>query len=209
MSYKTITKASYQATADAFASKVADLAPLKSIEKFMALLPPKSKIIDVGCGSGRDAKVFTDKGVDVLGIDFCPNLIEIAKETAPSAHFQIMDMEEMSFPAQFFDGAWVAASLFHLPKKAIPSVLKNIHTFLKNKGAFYLSVMEGSGEHLLKDHRYEGHVEKFWSYFEENELQKLLEEIDFEILELERVDNTKAYQLRPYFRAICQKKEMS
>jgi SAM-dependent methyltransferase len=91
--YKKITKESYQSTAEEFARNVDDLAPTGSIEKFIKLLPPKAKIIDIGCGSGRDAKLFTNMGATVLGIDFSSNLIDIAKRKAPLAEFQLNDIK--------------------------------------------------------------------------------------------------------------------
>lgn len=62
MLHKTISQKSYQTTAKEFAKNVADLAPLESIQQFVDLLPPHAKIIDIGCGSGRDAKIFNEKG---------------------------------------------------------------------------------------------------------------------------------------------------
>src|SRR4051812_15222740 len=81
---KEITQQSYEATAAEFAHNVADLAPLASIEKFVKMLPPKAKILDIGCGSGRDAKIFSSQGAHVIGIDFCSNLLEIAKKHSPT-----------------------------------------------------------------------------------------------------------------------------
>ncbi len=73
---------------------MADLAPIKSMEKFIAFLPPKPKIIDIGCGSGRDAKILSSMGADVLGIDFCSNIIDIAKINAPQSQFEVMDLRQ-------------------------------------------------------------------------------------------------------------------
>ena len=53
---KEITKESYQATANEYTQNVVNLAPTGSIERFINFLPPNAKIIDIGCGSGRDAK---------------------------------------------------------------------------------------------------------------------------------------------------------
>lgn len=204
MSYKKITQASYQATADKFADKVANMAPLQSIEYFARLLPSQAIILDVGCGSGRDAKVFTEKGIKVVGIDFCSNLIEIAKATAPLADFHVMDMESLTFPPRSFDGVWSASSLHHLPKKNIPAVLKQIHALLKDGGYFYLSLKKGSGEVLEEDRRY-GAFEKFWAFFQEEELKKVLEEAYFKILDFAEVERQDDYQTHPFFRVFCQK----
>ena len=206
MSCKEITKESYEATAQAFADKVADLAPIGSIERLMNMLPPNPKIIDIGCGSGRDAKIFTERGVSVVGIDFCPNFIEIARAKAPLAEFQVMDIEQLHFSARTFDGAWAATSLLHIPKKDIPAVLQRIHFILKENGVFYLSLKEGQGEVLENDSRYSGEFKKFWSFFEEEELKKFLQEAHFNILSFERVEKHHNYQSHACFRVFCQKK---
>ncbi|WED42590.1 class I SAM-dependent methyltransferase [Legionella cardiaca] len=205
MSNKEITKQSYQATAVEFANNVADLAPIASIEKFIKLLPPKAKIIDIGCGSGRDAKIFSNMGADVLGIDFCSNLIDIAKKNAPLSEFQVMDFETMNFPAASFDGAWSACSLGHSSKKILPDILKNIHLLLKENGYFYLALKKGSGESLDKDLRYEGDVKKFWAFFEEEELMNILQAAHFKILDFDTVEKKFTYQSHPALRIFCQK----
>ncbi len=204
-SMKETTKASYQLTAQAYANNVAPLAPLGSIERFTKLLPLKAKIIDIGCGSGRDAKLFNNRGVDVVGIDFCPNLLEIAKNEAPLSEFHLMDIESMQFPDSTFDGVWAACSLSHISKNALPEVLKKIHLLLKEGGYFYLALKEGMGEILEKDSRYEGNVEKFWSYFEADELKNFLQAAHFKILECDLVEKSHHYQNRLAFRVFCQK----
>lgn len=136
---KEITKASYQATAQQFSRNVANLAPLESIEQFSKLLLQKGKIIDLGSGSGRDAKIFTEMGVSVLGIDYCLTFIDIAKAHAPLADFQLQDIENMTFPEDSFDGAWACCSLGHIAKNKILNVLK--------KDAYlYLALKKGTGE---------------------------------------------------------------
>lgn len=202
---KEITKESYQATAQQFAQNVANLAPIESIEKFIKLLSTQSKIIDLGCGSGRDAKIFTSMGIDVLGIDYCSNLIDIAKSHAPLANFKLMDIEMMSFPASSFDGVWSACSLAHISKKIFPDVLKKINFILKKNGCFYLALKKGSGEVLERDSRYDGDFKKFWSFFEEEELKNLLQEAQFKMIEFDTVEKSNPYQTHSSFRVFCKK----
>lgn len=205
MSYQFITKESYELTAEEFAQNVAPLAPRASIERFSQLLPKKAKIVDIGCGSGRDAKIFDELGVQVLGIDFCSNLLEIAKKQAPHGQFQLMDVENIAFEQNSFEGAWAGCILSHIPKAKIPAVLKKIHFILKNEGYFYVTVKKGEGELIEKDTRYESQVEKFWSFFEEEEFKNFLEKAGFKILELCTVDKQFSYQTNPAIRAFCQK----
>ncbi|KTC66332.1 S-adenosyl-L-methionine-dependent methyltransferases (plasmid) [Legionella adelaidensis] len=203
--YKKITKESYQATAQEFARNVDDLVPTGSIEKFIKLLPPKAKIIDIGCGSGRDAKLFTNMDAIVLGIDFSSNLIDIAKRNAPLAEFQLMDIETMNLPAASFDGAWAACSLGHISKKIFPDVIKRIHFLLKEKGYFYLTLKKGANEILEQDFRYDGDIKKFCAFYEEEELKNILQEAQFKILEFDIIEKQHAYQTHDALRVFCQK----
>lgn len=199
------TKESYQATAREFADNVAELAPLASIEKFAKFLPPSAKIIDIGCGSGRDAKIFSERGFDVTGIDFCPSLIEIARSHAPLAQFHLMDIEKMDFPVNAFNGAWAACSLLHITKDALPAVLEKIHAMLKKDAYFYLTFKKGNLETVEQDVRYKGNVRKFWAYYQEHELKELLQLAEFKILDFATVEKTNPYQTHAAFRVFCQK----
>lgn len=205
MSFKETTLASYQATAEQFALNVAELAPFESIERFCKLLPTKARIIDIGCGTGRDAKVFSEKGLSVVGIDLCPNMIKLAKAHAPLADFRRMDIEAMSFPEASFDGAWAGASLLHIPKNTISVVLDSIYLMLKPQGIFYLTLREGIGEELQTDLRY-GDFKKFWAFYEQNELNEVVKSSGFTILESCIIEKRFAYQQGPSIRIFCQKK---
>ena len=175
------------------------------MEKFISLLPPKAKILDVGCGSGRDAKIFTEKGLSVVGVDFSQNLIDIASAHAPKAEFHVMDIESINFPSASFDGIWSLCSLLHFPKKVLPNIIKNIHSLLKEDGYFYMALKKGRGEVLEKDTRY-GDFEKFWAFYEEDELRQIFESAQFNILELCSVEKTSAYQTHDAIRVFAQKK---
>ncbi len=205
MNYKQITQESYNATANEFAANVINLAPLESIKSMISRLAENPQIIDIGCGSGRDAKHFSELGAIVTGIDFSEKLLEIAKNHAPQAQFLNMDIENMSFDEGTFDAAWAACSLMHIPKLSLPKVLKQIHRFLKNEGYFYLALKQGKNETFERDMRYEGNVRKFWSYYEQDELRKILIDAHFSILEFELIGRTHHYQTHDAFKILCQK----
>ncbi len=200
-----ITQESYEATAQLFAEKVADLAPMESIKKFMGFLPDNPQILDVGCGSGRDAKIFAELGASVLGIDFSTQLLNIAKKHAPDAEFQFMDINALSFPEDCFDGVWAACSLGHISKEGFSAVLTKIHTIIKPKGCFYLALKKGSSQGLEVDGRYEGNFQKFWAYYEEKELKTLLKAAKFEIVMFDVVEKKQEYHTHDSLRVFCQK----
>ena len=205
MSSKETTQLSYEKTAQAFADKVVNLAPKDSIEKLMSVLLPNPRILDIGCGSGRDANIFQSMEAEVVGIDFCAHLLEIAKANAPLVDFQLMDIENLDFPDETFDAAWAACSLAHLPKSALPAVLQKIHQILDEDGYFYLTLKKGTGEGLEVDERYEGAVQKFWAYYEADELKKLLLNANFNILSFDLVEKSSPYHSHLAFRVFCKK----
>lgn len=131
-------------------------------------------------------------------------MIEIAKKQAPLAEFQVADIETITFPLSSFDGAWAGCIFSHTPKKILPQVLRNIHAALKLKGCFYLTVKKGIGEELQKDLRY-GNVEKFWSFFDQDEIVGYVETAQFKIIDCCTVEKKFAYQTHPSVRIFCQR----
>lgn len=178
---KEVTIDSYNKTADAYAAQVAGLFLKKDAEPFLSYLAPGSLILDFGCGSGRDANAFTEKGYSVIGIDLSEKMLEIARKTAPKAEFRLMDIVNLEFPDSHFDGVWAIASLLHVPKQDVPNAVGGVYRVLKNNGIWHLSVKEGSGEVMKPDARYGG-VEKFWNFFAKDELESHLQTAGFSIL---------------------------
>ncbi len=57
------------------------------------------KLIDLGCGSGTFAKLACDAGFGVLGVDFSPAMIEIARGVAPEADLRRASLFDLELPA--------------------------------------------------------------------------------------------------------------
>jgi SAM-dependent methyltransferase len=205
---KLVTLNSYDVSTVEYAKNTEQLHPQEEAQRFLNMLPScGAKIIDIGCGPGRDVKKFLDHGVDVVGIDFSPNMIEAAKKNAPEGVFHVMDIESLTFPSETFDGAWSSCSLLHIPKKNIPFVLNKIHAVLKPNGILYVSVKQGrssADEMLVPDSRYEG-LEKYWSFFEESELIHLLNHSGFKIIHVMTFNPSKDYETHPIIKVFAQK----
>lgn len=194
---------SYESSACDYARNVDGLHPYKEAEKFLSLIPPGGSIIDIGCGSGRDVKKFSQHGFHVTGIDFSPSMIEIAKSNAPKATFKILDMHSLNLE-ETFDAAWANASLLHIRKIHLPKVLEKIFSVLNDNGLFYIKMKQGGHEGVEIDNRYEN-LPKFYAYFEENELKSLLIEAGFDLLDMFTTGKESSYQTHPYVHAFCKK----
>lgn len=80
-----------------------------------AMLPPRSRVLDAGCGPGRVGAHLYQRGHRVVGVDADPLLIEAARHDHPGPHWCVGDLAELDLPAQGidarFDGAVVAGNV--------------------------------------------------------------------------------------------------
>ena len=125
----------YEQTADLYNSLYPDV-NRKNIDFFIKQLKGKN-ILDIGCGSGRDAEYFVNKGLDVAGIDLSDRFIEISRAKVPNAKFIKMDMRNIDFPLESFDGIWSMASILHIPKIEAKNTIKQLRKVLKTNGIIY------------------------------------------------------------------------
>tara|TARA_Y100000034_G_scaffold121692_1_gene166255 strand:+ start:175 stop:777 length:603 start_codon:yes stop_codon:yes gene_type:complete len=149
------------------------------LNKFISLIPKQGKILDVGCGAGRDVQYFMDESLDVLGIDAADKLIGKAKELVPNGKFEVMNMENINFQWEF-DGIWALDAISYLPKDNILDVLTKFNKSLKDQGVLFISVREGEGEDVLK-HEKLGKEEIPIAFFKKEELEEMLKETGFDV----------------------------
>lgn len=202
--YRDVTRRSYDETAVQYQENNAKLQPEVKAKAFLSYLAPNSKILDLGCGPGRDAKFFVERGHKVVGVDISSQMVALARVSVPTAEFIISDIESLNLTPESVDAIWASSSLLHVSKQAMPGVLANIYRSLKPGGIFYVSMKKGTGEELKADLRYGG-VEKFWNYVDEVELIKLLTNQGFQILEQETHEKSTSYQTHPWISVISQK----
>lgn len=112
--------------------------------RFLEKLPDGARILDAGCGSGRDARAFLDAGYEVVAIDASRGMAEQARKRL-GVEVEVMRFEEMSFREEF-DGIWACASLLHVPSEDLPDVLERMRRALKPGGTLYLSFKCGESE---------------------------------------------------------------
>lgn len=113
-----------------------------NLEQFERYLLSGCRILDIGCGSGRDVKHFCDKGFKTEGIDQSEKLCELA-EAFSKTIIHCGDVLRWK-PEEKFDALWANASLLHLEMKEIKlffsDIIKNL---LKIGGYAYISMKSG------------------------------------------------------------------
>jgi ubiquinone/menaquinone biosynthesis C-methylase UbiE len=196
----------YDRTVHEYTKNVADLHPKEVSINFLEHIPPGGNILDLGCGSGRDALIFSQGSYQVTGIDLSRGMIEHAKIYAPLATFYQMDMRRLDFKNQSFDGVWAVASLLHLSKRDISTCLSECNRVLKDRGIIYVGVKKGVGEEFKPDLRYDGEAYKFYSYFSEEEITSSIKNAGFDILTANLTDRQQQYLKHSEIRVLGRKK---
>ena len=120
----------------------ADMKELQN--RFLTYLPKHGKVLDAGCGSGRDSKSFLEAGFQVEAFDASEKLCTFAEKLIIHP-VRCLCFEEMDYVNEF-DGVWASASLLHVSKKELPGILVRIHQSLKKDGILYASFKEGCKE---------------------------------------------------------------
>ena len=115
-------------------------------ERFLDYLPQHAKILDFGCGAGRDTKAFLEKGFDVDAVDGSREFCRLASAYTGISVKQLYFQELAS--VNEYDGIWACASILHLQWDDLISVLHKMAVALKNTGVIYTSFKYGdfSGE---------------------------------------------------------------
>ncbi len=124
------------------------------------------KILDFGCGPGRDLKAFKERGHLPVGLDGSPSFCEMAREYS-GVEVLNQDFTELDLPLDHFHGIFANASLFHVPKASLAEVMEKLSAALMTHGILFCSNPRGEGE-TIYGKRY-GHymeLETFIPYLE-------------------------------------------
>ena len=121
-------------------------------KEFLKLVPEGGKILDLGCGSGRDSMNFMKLGYEVIAVDGAKKLAKrasvlLGKEVIVST-FEELELKEK------FHGIWACASLLHIKREDLKTVLNNLYNNLDDNGVFYMSFKYGEKEYVDDKNRY-------------------------------------------------------
>ena len=134
MNWQSQTLNYYDENAAAFIKGTAAADISSTRECFAKLLPPRARILDFGCGSGRDTKAFLELGFQVDATD---GSAEICRQASSFTGIDVQHMLFQSLDAvDTYDGIWACASILHLPKAELTGVLHKICRALKPGGIF-------------------------------------------------------------------------
>ena len=134
----------YNKHAEEFTASTFEVDMESLYQPFLAELPEGARILDVGCGSGRDTLAFKNKGYQVDAIDYSEELVKKATQLT-GIPVRLQSFYEIDAD-QAYDGIWACASLLHCERSRLAEVLEKMVQALKPNGVIYMSFKYGDSD---------------------------------------------------------------
>ena len=157
----------YNQNADQFVQDTLSVNFIATQERFLKKIPSGSRILDFGCGSGRDTKYFLEKGYQVTATDGSEEICRLAS-VFTGIEVKKMLFQELNASAEY-DGIWACSSILHLSKSELLPALRKMCVALKDHGVIYTSFKYGSFEGKRNG--------RYFTDFTESSFQNFIDEI--------------------------------
>lgn len=174
------TIAAYDAMADAYAARFQHTTLTAYIQRFVDLLGGGSRILDAGCGHGRDCADFRGRGLDPIGLDLSRGLLRQA-QTRTDAPLIQGDLRFLPLARASFDGVWSCASLVHLCPDDLALAIAEFARVLRAGGALFISTRAGIGDEW-RDHG--GRHRRHFHLYQPEQIGDAMERAGFEVAEV-------------------------
>lgn len=150
----------YDRHAAEFAARTANLDLQALYQRFLRHVRPGGRVLDAGCGVGRDALAFAERGYQVVAFDASAAMVQLARERVDGrAVVHWMRFQDVQWQNEF-DGIWSCASLLHVPTPSFTNVAMRLASALRPGGAWYMSFKYGNGERVAGARFFVNHNEK-------------------------------------------------
>lgn len=158
-----------------------------------SLSKANSCVLEIGCGPGNITKYLLNKipQLSILGIDFAPNMIELARKNSPGAEFRTMDCRLVKELDIKFEGVVCGFCLPYLDDPDASKLINDCNYLLEENGVLYLSFVEG--EKSESGFKVGSSGDKiYFNYFSIEEVKSFLTKSGFDVPEMFKVDYKRA-----------------
>lgn len=141
----------YDAVAEAYADRFGEELAKKPLDRQLlaelaSAVAGRGQVADLGCGPGHVAAHLAALGVEMLGIDLSPRMIEVARQRHPGLRFEVGDLRSLALPDAALAGAIAFYSLIHLPRGSLGHAAAELHRVIAPGGPLLVGFHAGEGE---------------------------------------------------------------
>jgi SAM-dependent methyltransferase len=186
---RAATVRAYDASAAEYRAGTAEMpASVRSaIDRFLGLVRPGARVLEIGSGSGRDARALEEGGVSVRRTDITPAFVHLLRDGGHDADVVdplVDDLADPVAPGTPYAAVWADASLLHVDRDDLPRVLSRLADATEPDGVLFLGLKEGDGE----DWSLHGNVTapRFFTFWREEPLRSALAGAGWRVTGVER-----------------------
>jgi SAM-dependent methyltransferase len=141
------------------------------IERAISLAGTADRVVEIGCGDGRDASEIIKRVSWYEGFDPSKGLLDIARRHEPETSFVQADASSYAYPDNL-DIVFAFASLLHVDRTELPSVFARVAQALRQGGIFYVSLKNRPeyAEEVKKDQ----YGERMFYYYNPHLIEELM-----------------------------------
>ena len=147
----------------------------QNLDAFCAHLPSTTaRVLDFGCGPGRDLRALVLRGKEAIGLDGCADFCQMAREYSGQEVWQ-QNFIHLKLPSNYFAGIFANASLFHIPRESLRETLLQFHNTLVTNGIVFCSNPRGPNIEQVNGLRYGNYMdlEGWRAFFQDAGFQEL------------------------------------
>lgn len=171
----------YNKNSKRFYDRTIDADQGETYQRFLKYLPKKARILDAGCGVGRDARHFQSLGYEVDAFDGSIEMVKLATNLLGKEVLHLL-FEDINFSNEF-NAIWANASLLHVSYENLKEILQRFHQTLLPSGILYASFKYGTSMRQVED--------RFFFDMNEANIAPYLKEL-FEPLEVWKAADTRS-----------------
>lgn len=111
-------------------------------------------VADAGCGTGRVTAHLASRGLEVVGIDLSPGMVDIARRTHPHLRFEVGTLEELPLPDAALGGLLAWYSLIHTAPDRLATIGAQFARVLRPGAWLLVAFHSGDGQRVDRTRAY-------------------------------------------------------
>ncbi|MEU8760103.1 class I SAM-dependent methyltransferase [Streptomyces sp. NPDC048659] len=159
--HQEVTRAAYDQVVELYASLFADRLETRPFARsmvgtFAELVRDTGnlRVADVGCGPGHLTAMLCEQGLDAIGFDLSPAMVDHARRAQPALRFEQARMEALPLEDGVLGGILAHYSMIHTPPGELPALLAEQARVLAPGGLILVSLFGTEGPEPIRfDHK--------------------------------------------------------